>query len=85
MPQIKLQNVSNIAAFGVEWRGGEDDRNRYQLMNPRGSSTLIFSALYDDQKEWMTTRVVEPSRFGMVKPPKSFHEFLAIARAYVTE
>ena len=82
MSTVKLTNVSNPAAFAVEWTA-EESRNRYQLINPRDSETLWFGMWRQDEQRWATTPVVAPSRFGMDRPPKSFHAFFAIANTYV--
>jgi hypothetical protein len=83
MSTVKLTNVSNPAVFAVEWTA-EESGNRYQLVNPRDSETLLFGMWREDeQQRWATTPVVAPSRFGMDGPPKSFRTFLAIANTYV--
>jgi len=82
MSTVKLTNVSNPAAFAVEWTA-EESGNRYQLVNPRDSDTLWFGMWQEDQKRWATTTVVAPSRFGMDRPPKSSRTFFAIANTYV--
>lgn len=79
---VKLANVSNPAAFGVEWVAGETG-NTYQLVNPRGLDSLHFGVKRAGSDRWVTTRVVDPSRFGMTEAPKTFKAFLAIAEAYV--
>lgn len=79
---IKLINVSNPAAFGVEWVAGETG-NRYQLCTSRGTATLTFGVRHADSDRWMTQTVMAPERFGMTSAPKTFAAFLAIAEAYV--
>lgn len=83
MPEVtvKLVNVSNPAVYGVEWAAG-DAQNRYQLVNLRGTASLLFGVW--DGQTWMTTRVVDPSRFGLTHPCKSFREFEAVAQVYVS-
>jgi hypothetical protein len=76
---IKLMNVSNPAAFGVEWT---NEGNRFQLVNSRGTASLMFGMQHEDGR-WMSTGVVDPERFGMSGPPKNFRAFLAIAESYV--
>ena len=80
--KIKLTNVSNPAAFGVEWTNG-DNGNRFQLANPRGTMTLVFGVLSEGSAEWRTTPVVNPSRLGMNEPPRTVLVFLDIANRYV--
>jgi hypothetical protein len=72
-----VQNVSNPAAFGVEWSAGE---NRYQLVNQRGTSSLLFGSCVGGI--WNSTPVVDPERFGEL-PPKTFAQFRAIAETFV--
>jgi len=75
---VRFVNVSNPAAYGVEWRSGT---SRYQLVNLRGTTSLIYGLNYGG--EWLTVPVVDPERFGLTEPPKSFSEFRAIAERYV--
>lgn len=82
MSTVQLTDVSNLAAFAVEWTAGESG-NRYQLVNPRDSMTLWFGMWRDDEKRWATATVVDPSRFGMTQPPTSFRAFLTVANSYV--
>lgn len=82
MSTVTLTNVSNPAAFAVEWTA-EESGNRYNLVNPRDSATLWFGMWRNDEERWATAQVVAPSRFGMDRPPKSFRAFLAIANTYV--
>lgn len=84
MSAVTLTNVSNPAAFAVEWIAAESG-NRYQLANPRDSVTLWFGMWRDDEQRWATATVVDPSRFGMTRPPTSFRAFLAIANSYVND
>ena len=79
---VRFVNVSNPAAFGVEWTAGDHD-NRYQLVNPRGTTGLMFGASYD-KGPWLTTPVIDPERFGLTTPPRSFGEFRKIAEQYVS-
>ena len=81
---MNYQNVSNPAAFGVEWAAGETG-NRYQLVNSRGTTGLMFGAKHEGTTEWISTRVVDPERFGLLAPPKTFHDFMLIVRRYVEE
>lgn len=80
--RIKLTDVSNPAAFGVEYANGGNG-NRFRLTNPRGTTELDFSVLSEGSTEWRTTRVVNPARFGMEKPPRTALAFLDIADRYV--
>lgn len=79
---IKLSNISNIAAWGTEWVNG-DNGNRYQMVQQRGTSGLVFGVLPAGQNRWINTPVSAPERFGHVKVFKSYREFEAIVRAYV--
>lgn len=79
---MKLTNVSNPAAFGVEWAG--ESGTRYQLANARGSAVLMFGAKRA-HGEWVSTPVTAPERFGMRRPPESMAEFLAIAEAFTAD
>jgi hypothetical protein len=76
--RIHFVNVSNPAAFGVEWTA---ETNRFTLVNPRGTTALWFGAYHDGR--WWRMDVVDPSRFGLTDPPTSFPEFMAIVRVYV--
>ena len=80
--KIKLTNVSNPAAFGAEWVNGSNG-NRFQLVNPRGTTRLDFGVRSEGVTEWRTTRVADPSRYGMNRPPRTVIEFLAIADRFV--
>ncbi len=75
---IRYVNVSNPAAFGVEWT---TEDNRFTLVNPRGTAALWFGAYHDGR--WWHMDVVDPSRFGLTDPPTSFQAFMTIVRAYV--
>ena len=77
---IKFTNMTTPASFGVEWAAG-DNGSQFQLVNPRGTASLLFGCK-PKGKGWMTTPVVDPSRF-MEQAPKTFAEFERIARAYV--
>jgi hypothetical protein len=79
--KVGLVNVSNLAAFAVEWVS--ESGTRYTLVNARGTSGLSFGAKRDDKSSWSNRPVVDPSQFGMTKPPKSYKEFLTIAESYV--
>lgn len=81
-PEYKLTNVSNPAAFGVEWVAGENG-NTYQLSNPRGTTALMFGTRHAGKTEWLNTTVTDPSRFGMTSAPRTFKAFSAIAYEYV--
>ena len=74
---MKLHNVSNPAAFGIEW---QDDGTRYQLVNSRGTRSLMLGM--QTGRTWRNTTVVNPERFGMHRPPQTMAEFLAIAEAF---
>ncbi len=75
---ISYVNVSNPAAFGVEWI---TEGNRYTLVNPRGTAALWFGVKRDGR--WSHINVIDPSRFGLTDPPTSFPAFMAVVRAYV--
>lgn len=79
---IRFQNVSNPAAFGVEWTS-EESGTRFQLVNPRDTMSLAFGMRRAGNDRWSTTVVVDPSRFGMTAPPRTFAQFREIATAYV--
>jgi hypothetical protein len=79
---VTFTNHSNPAAFGVEWTS-EESGTRFQLVNPRGTTSLLFGMRAEGNDRWTTTRVVEPSRFGMTTPPRTFAHFREIATAYV--
>lgn len=81
-PEHTLTNVSNPAAFGVEWVAGETG-NTYQLVNIRGTMTLTMAVQHAGSTTWHRNDVVDPSRFGMESPPRTFKAFRAIANAYV--
>lgn len=81
---MKIKNVSNPAAFAVEWEAGENG-NTYQLVNPRGVLSLMFGAKNDREgRSWSHMQVVDPSRF-MDAPPRNFKEFREIADRYINE
>ena len=69
-----LGNVSNPAAFGVEWT--EPSGTRCQLYTLRGTTTLHLGMRYHG--EWNTITVTEPSRFGLTEPVKTMKEFMVI-------
>lgn len=79
---IKYTLTSTPASYGVEWRHGSG--NRYQLVNLKGMMTLIFGAMPDGHDRWITTTVVDPSRF-MDRPPATVKEFLSVVKRYVEE
>jgi len=81
---MNYQNVSNPAAFGAEWAAG-DNGNRFQLVNSRGTTSLMFGVLHENSTEWISTQVIEPGRFGLDSPPRTWAEFLAIVRRYVED
>lgn len=75
-----LINVSNLAAFGVEW---EEEGSRFQLANPRGTRTLLLG-IKSSGHEWMTAPVEAPQRFlgGLTGPPRTFSEFRSVVQAW---
>jgi hypothetical protein len=81
---IHYVNMSTPASFGVEWSNG-DNGSRFQLANPRGTGSLIFGVKPAGQDRWITTTVIDPSRFGMDKAPKSYAAFMTTVRKYVEE
>jgi hypothetical protein len=83
-PDYKLVNVSNPAAFGVEWSAGENG-NRYQLANPRGTTGLLFGVKHEGSDKWLTTTVADPERFGMTASPTTFAQFRDVASRYVND
>lgn len=82
MADTPMVNMSNPASFAVEWVAG-DTGSHYQLVNIRGTTGLMFGARHEGSDQWVTTPVVDPSRF-MEHPPKSFREFSAVARKFIT-
>jgi hypothetical protein len=58
----RFTNVSNLAAFGVEWTD-EETGSTYQLVNPRGRMMLMFSIKTKPERGWSTVTVVTSSRF----------------------
>jgi len=78
---VKLTNVSNPAAFGVEFRL-PDSGTRVQLVNIRGTASLMLGMERPGGNGWANTPVVAPERFGMRDAPRNFREFLKIAEAY---
>jgi hypothetical protein len=78
----KFRNVSNPAAFGAEWVTGD---HRYQLVNSRGTASLMFGMFNADHGRWYNTSVTAPERFGMTGAPKSWREFAAVVSAFLAE
>lgn len=79
-PEYELTNVTNLAAFGVEWTHEGD--SRYQLVNSRGTTTLMFSIKLKGSDQWHTNMVADPSQFGLTSAPGTFKAFKAIAHAF---
>lgn len=79
---VTVTNMSTPASFGVEWRAGEHG-TRFQLVNPRGTRRLLFGTKPDGADRWMTTTVIDPSRFGLNTPPRTFAQFRRIVDAYI--
>jgi hypothetical protein len=75
---VNYRNVSNPAAFGVEWTTQD---TRHTLVNPRGTTALWLGMHHDGR--WSRLDVLAPSRFGLSTPPRSFATFLTVVRAYV--
>lgn len=73
-----LSNVSNPAAFGVEW---ERDGSSCQLVNLRGTDGLLFGLRVEGRTDWVTTPVEEPGRF-LTGVPSTFAEFRTAALAF---
>jgi hypothetical protein len=79
-----IRNVSNPAAYGAEWDG--ESGTTYQLVNPRGTTSLLLGAKNDRTGgRWMTVSVTDPERFGLTSPPAKWATFLAVVRKYVEE
>lgn len=81
---VQFSNISNPTAWGVEWVGGEEGRNSFQLVNPRGTTGLWFGVRPKGESKWLTTEVVLPERF-MVSAPRTYREFVDVARRYVED
>lgn len=79
---INPTNVSNVAAFAVEWTAG-DTGNTYQLINERGTRRVQVAARHAGADRWHTTEVTSPERFGMDVAPKTFAQFRAFALAFI--
>jgi hypothetical protein len=80
--KVRFAGFSLSAAFGVEWNVGASG-TRYQLVNPRGTTTLFFGLMVQGAEQWSTTPVIAPERFGMHTPPHGLAGFRKIAEAYV--
>ena len=74
-------NVSNPAAFGVEWTA--DSGSRYTMVNIRGTYGLTFGVRLTAEDPWITTRVDGAERFGLTEPPATYRAFLAIVTSFV--
>ncbi|ONI83481.1 hypothetical protein ALI22I_33840 [Saccharothrix sp. ALI-22-I] len=81
MSEVKFANVSNPAAFGVEWSAGENGC-RFQLVNVRGTTGLMFGMKAPGRDRWSSMAVVDPSRF-LEATPRTYGDFLKVAHAYV--
>ncbi|WNV90289.1 hypothetical protein [Umezawaea sp. Da 62-37] len=81
MSEVQFANVSNPTAFGVEWSAGENG-SQYQLVNPRGTEGLVFGMKVEGARQWSVVPVVDPTRF-MDTIPRTFNDFLKVAKAYV--
>lgn len=57
----KLSNVSNITAFGVEWT--EESGTTFQLVNIRGTQSLMMGVRPVGTGRWTTVPVSAPERF----------------------
>lgn len=81
---VRLSNVSNVAAFGVEW---EQDGTTFQLVNGRGSCHL-FMGMRPAKSDWWSDPipVFRPDRFGfdIYAPPLTYPEFHKVALRFVT-
>lgn len=78
-----IRTVHTPASFGAEWTD-EESLTRYQLCNPRGTTTLLFGFKPEKNTSWGTTPVFEPERF-MNRAPRTENEFLTVVRAFVAE
>jgi hypothetical protein len=71
---VTVHNVSNLAAFGVEWTD-ENSGTSFQLYNLKSTPSLYLGIRTASNAQWSTTRVVDPERFGLDRAPRNFKEF----------
>jgi hypothetical protein len=83
MELSRLVNVSNPAAFGVEWTDAEG--NVYQLVNPVGTTGLQWGRKPPGGTHWWSGSVTDPDRFGLTTAPVKFSDFRGICERYVRE
>lgn len=80
-PLYRYVNVSNPAAFGIEWTHPESG-NAFQMVNIRGTDNLIMGFRPAGRTGWITTLVACPERFTDGQPITTYARFLAIVRHY---
>ena len=78
-----LLNISNHAGFGVEWMMPDTGGTTMQLMNPRGTSYLLFGLRTPSSVDWLTVSVITPQRFGLRAPATNFDEFMPVAHTFI--
>lgn len=71
----RLTNVSNLAAYGVEYII-PGSTTVVQLVNLRDTAGLVMG-MKDDSGRWFMDRVSNPERF-LDSPPRSYKEFLIV-------
>lgn len=81
MPEIKIMNVSNPAAWAVEWIQPESGTT-FQLYSLRWTSSL-YMGMRPAGGTWTNAPVTDPSRFGMTGEVSTWKEFAAIADRFV--
>jgi hypothetical protein len=73
-----MKDISDRHSFGVQW--SPTYGLKCQLVNPKGTRTLHFHSNHA-----MSDTVDDPSRFGLMSPPRDYDEFLQIVRQYMNE
>lgn len=82
--EIQYRNMSTPASFGVEWKANNGTHS-HQLVNIRGTTSLDYGIKAPATREWSTTRVVDPERFGLTQPPKDYTEFMTVVRQFAED
>ena len=76
---VKVQNVSNLAAFGIHFTIPDSD-TLYGLTALRGTGHLSFDTRIDGR--WSSARVVAPERFTNGYDINSPKQFRAVVEAW---